>query len=438
MRDRIYRLLVSKEALRDGGELPAEVVEHQPRNFLRHVQALALTKTGDGLVDPKLVLAWILGSVGAPASAVGLLVPIREAGALLPQLAMARRVDAAPKKKVLWALGATGQALAVAGMAWVAWPGGETGHRVASAWGIVALLGVFAVFRALCSVSYRPLQGATLLRGSRGAATGTAGSLGAAAVLGFGALLAANVVPLSTASLAVALAIAALLWLLAALCVLALREAPPEESRESGEPPLSLRSSMGLLKDRRFRRFCLVRAALLPTALAPPFLVTAEGTPRALGTLGVFVLASSGAAVLSSALWGRLADRSSRRVLMWSGWMAAAPLALTAWAAQFAPHWLAPGWVLPSAMFILMNAYHGVRIGRATHLVDMAPKGQRAAYTAVSNTLIGAVLAAASGFGVLAQFGGRGAPLFAFAALCVVAAWLARTLEEVQGPRSAG
>ena len=48
-----------------------------------------MTKVADNLINPKLTLAWLLPSLGAPGFMVTLLVPIREAGALLPQLAIA-------------------------------------------------------------------------------------------------------------------------------------------------------------------------------------------------------------------------------------------------------------------------------------------------------------------------------------------------------------
>ena len=57
-----------------------------PGNFLRIIVANMLTKVGDLLTSPKTVLAWLIVAVGAPASLGGLLVPIRESGALIPQL----------------------------------------------------------------------------------------------------------------------------------------------------------------------------------------------------------------------------------------------------------------------------------------------------------------------------------------------------------------
>ena len=66
-----------------------DVHDREARNGLRHMVSLSMTKVADGLIDPKLVLSWLAGALGAPAALTGLLVPIREAGALLPQILMA-------------------------------------------------------------------------------------------------------------------------------------------------------------------------------------------------------------------------------------------------------------------------------------------------------------------------------------------------------------
>jgi hypothetical protein len=55
-------------------------------NKLIHLASLSMTKIGDGLVDPKLVLSWALNAAGAPQAAIGLLVPLRESLAMLPQI----------------------------------------------------------------------------------------------------------------------------------------------------------------------------------------------------------------------------------------------------------------------------------------------------------------------------------------------------------------
>ena len=79
-----------------------------------------------------------------------------------------------------------------------------------------------------------------------------------------------------------------------------------------------------------------------------------------------------------------------------------------------------------------MIAYQGVRLGRSTHIVDMAARDDRAAYTALSNSIIGALLLAGGLFGLLAEFAGAAAVLAVFAVMCALAAVVAFGLREEQ------
>ncbi len=94
--------------------------------------------------------------------------------------------------------------------------------------------------------------------------------------------------------------------------------------------------------------------------------------------------------------------------------------------------WLANGLLLPALLFVLMIAYQGVRLGRSTHLVDMATEDTRAAYTALSNTVIGVVLLVGGLFGVLAAVAGAESVLVVMAIMSVLAALASIGLEEVQ------
>ncbi len=430
---RLLRSVYRRVADADSAALAAlspESRERQPKHFCLHVTALAATKTGDGLIDPKLVLSWLLGALGAPAAAIGWLVPVREAGALLPQLALSRAVQNAPRLGTIWALGSIGQGAAVLAMAGAA----ATLEGAVAGWCIVALLAIFATCRSMSSVTYRALQGSTLVKSTRGTATGLAGTAASMLVFAFGGLLAFGVLPLTHEVILGALVLAAGLWIVAAVAVLGLHEEAPREAPQK-ERARSALGQLGLLKaDPQLLRFTAVRALLAATALAPPFLVTAglhAGSGRALGRLGPLVIASALASALSAYVWGRLADRSSRRVLIGSGLVAALPLSAVA----FRPDLPESDGALPVALFVLMVAYQGVRLGRATHLVDMAPKDQRAAYTAVSNTVIGAVLLAGGVFGWVAEYGGQATVLGAFTGTCLLASVLAAGLEEVQSSR---
>ncbi|WP_233346949.1 hypothetical protein [Hyphobacterium sp. CCMP332] len=89
---------------------PRSACHEEAGNFFRHVGSLSLSKIADGLIDPKLVLSWLMLSLGAPAALVGLLVPIREAAALLPQLFTAGALRRLPRRKWAWASGSAVQA----------------------------------------------------------------------------------------------------------------------------------------------------------------------------------------------------------------------------------------------------------------------------------------------------------------------------------------
>lgn len=59
-----------------------------PCNAIRIIGASALPNIGDRIVDAKTVLPWLFASIDAPTALVGLLVPIRESGSMLPQVAL--------------------------------------------------------------------------------------------------------------------------------------------------------------------------------------------------------------------------------------------------------------------------------------------------------------------------------------------------------------
>jgi hypothetical protein len=76
-------------------------------------------------------------------------------------------------------------------------------------------------------------------------------------------------------------------------------------------------------------------------------------------------------------------------------------------------------------------AHAGIRIGRKTYLVDMATMETRATYVAVSNTLIGMVLLAGGGFGVVAQWLGTPATIGILGLICLAGVVASGRLDEV-------
>jgi hypothetical protein len=409
------------------GTAQGDLKPGEARNGVIHVAALSLTKVGDSLMDPKLVLAWVLSALGAPGVVIGALVPVREAGALLPQLVLARRVERAVQRKRIWAFGALGQGAAALGIVAAV----LTLEGAAAGWVILALVGVLAVARAAASVSYKDVLARTIAKGRRGAVTGFAAAAASVAGFGFGVMMALGVFDVAIPVLAGAVALAGGAFLLAALLFLRLNE--PENGADAEADHGIAALLRPLRKDRQLQIFIAARAALTVTALAPPFIVmlsSANGR-GALDQLGPMVMASTAAAVLSSYVWGRMSDRSSRQTLMAAGGLACAVLLLTGVAGMVFGG-LGGAWGAGLAIFAAQIAYEGVRAGRKLHLTDMAEDDFRARYTALSNTLIGAALLAGGLFGVAADYFGPAPLLIVFAGISLVGAVIAARLDEVQ------
>ena len=230
----------------------------------------------------------------------------------------------------------------------------------------------------------------------------------------------------------VGLGIAGLAWLVASLNFTGLKEEPG--ASEGGKAAISAAfENLSLLKtEPQLRRFILVRGLLTGTALAPPFMIAAGAGEGAdgYGGLGFLLLASAFASLVSGTVWGVLSDRSSRMVLILSAVSGAIALALTVGLSLSG--YLSVPFVLPVVLFGLMIAYQGVRLGRSTHLVDMAHEETRAAYTALSNTVIGVLLLLGSGFSALAALTGPVSVIGVMAVMCALAGFFALGLDEVQ------
>ena len=425
---KVFEMLTSGDEGRVCKDIPDSACRDEAGNFFTHVASLSTSKISDGLIDPKLVLSWLLTTLGAPTWLIGLLVPVREAGALLPQLFTAAALRRLPQRKWAWSVGSAIQGLSAASMGLAAFflEGKLAGYA------ILAALAVLALARSVCSVTYKDVLGKTVSKSRRGTATGTASTVGAAAVLIYGALL--SVGWIDRMSLVIGgLLLAGGLWMTGAALFTTLQE-EPGATEGGGNPIQSFRDNFTLLADdTQLRRFILTRGLLISTALAPPFMVALGTNTEAgqmFGGLGLLVIASAGAGLLSSYVWGRLADRSSRKVLILTA--AAATLALLATLGLNAAGVLQDVWALPLVLFVLMIAYQGVRLGRSTHLIDMASQENRAAYTALSNTIIGTLLILGGGFSVVAELAGEAAVIGLLALMSVLAIPVAFGLEEVQ------
>ena len=132
MHERVYRFLFNDEDARVCKDIPPNACNDQPRNFLIHIVALALTKTGDQFMDPKITLSWLLTTLGSPAFYLSLLVPVHNTFSLLPQMLVAAAIRRIAIRKWLWSAGALGQSVALLYMGYVALnlEGGDAGLAI--------------------------------------------------------------------------------------------------------------------------------------------------------------------------------------------------------------------------------------------------------------------------------------------------------------------
>jgi hypothetical protein len=119
----------------------------------------------------------------------------------------------------------------------------------------------------------------------------------------------------------------------------------------------------------------------------------------------------------------------SRWVLILAGLVAAVAMAA---AVLLSRTGMAGGWSIPAVLFVLMIAYHGVRQGRSTYLVDMSPGHERASYAALANTVIGTLLLVVGALGGALSALGADWALAGFALLSVLGSLAALGLNEVE------
>lgn len=411
-------------------DLPDSACREQPRSVALHVAALSLTKGGEGLADVKIVLAWLLDAIGAPTWAIGLLVPVRESLAMLPQLLISARIRRLPVRKHVYVAGSVVQGAAIIGIGVIALtlPGNLAGILA------IALIATFALGRSLCSISHKDVLAKTVDRGRRGSVSGIAGSVAAAVTLLVAVAFSVGWLPLSVPVVAGMVILGGAAWLLAALVFEAVREYPGATEGAVGGLSAVIAQLALLRSDVQLKRLITTRILLLSTALASPFYIALSGDsePGGLGALGPFMMASAAASLSSAYVWGWLADRSSRRSLMVSAALGTLVNGVTAFAALAAPEWLDSTLFLPVMMFVLVIAHQGVRLGRSVHIIDMADVDTRAAYTAVSNSVVGVVLLGGGVFGIIAHWFGIGMVLALFALMAGLAIATASRLDEVQ------
>jgi len=399
------------------------------RNFLSNAFSGLASKLADQLMNPGIVIPYLFSSISVPVFASGFIVPLRRAGSTVPQIALANTVKKYPVRKIIWVVAAIGQAISVLFMALFAlFIGGIIG-------GILVLIFLlsFSLIRGFGSISFNDTLAKTISKGQRGKLMASRATLGGLAALGIGLMLRFYVSNTSNQIYIYLLFGAAFFWGIAALLFWMIAE--EKGSTETSENTWKdVKKGMKFLKQNdTFRKFIIALSFLTTVVLSVPYftLLINSLSNSSFQTFGVIFIASSIAQIISNPIWGYFADKSSRKTIIFSGFIAAI-MSFVAFFMSFYSTIRLNDFMYGIIMFIIVVALAGVQVGRKTYLVDWAPSEQRALYVATSNTIRGIITIIGILFGVLAQFGGFLLLFSVFTVLMILGVLFVFRLPEIQ------
>jgi MFS family permease len=384
-------------------DIPQEVCTSAPQNFFLNSLNGMSTKLADQLASPGLVLPWFLDALGVPTSLIGLLSPIRRAGALLPQLVVSGRIRQLPLRKWFWMAGGAGFGIALILMI----PSALLLTPLSAGILVLFLLALGSIARGFSSVAFKDVLAKTIPQGNRGKLLALRATLGGILALIAGLLLRTRFSDQAVDSITpylVIIGFAGGFWLGSVIFVYFIHEKPGavEESRNILQ---ELKAGLRVLRRvPGFRKFVATRGVLLSIELSLPFfaLYARRSMDSNAGALGGFVAAASISSLISSPFWGRFADQTSRYTMVLSAGMAAlgGVMILVLEAVDPIPKNI---FTLALPVVFLGLGIAGVRLGRKTYFVDGAPSGERPLYAAISNTISGMLILLGGAFGLVAD-----------------------------------
>ena len=424
----VYEKLTDEEDARLCLDIDDSACRESPQSFFLILSSYFLTKLGDAIASPKTTLAWLVTAVGAPPFVLGFLVPIRESGSMIPQLFIGSAIRQLPIRKWVWVSGSVAQGLCIVGVGFVAlFVEGKT-----AGWAVLALVILFSLARGFCSVAAKDVLGKTIPKDKRGQLNGWSASGAGLLSVVLGLVLMFPAVNTAEARVIGGLLFGAgLLWMIAALVYSQVPEFSGETAggRNAREALAKLNI---LVSDAPFRRFVITRALLMCSALSAPFYVALAQSNQGsiIAVLGAFVVAAGLASLISAPIWGRVADRSSKHVMIFAALITASIGIATLLTDRFLPGLSGSAWFLPVAYFVLSVAHSGVRVGRKTYIVNLGSGNQRTDYVAISNTVIGVLLLIVGSVGALAPLISTAGVIGLLALMGLVGAALGTTLPD--------
>ena len=209
---------------------------------------------------------------------------------------------------------------------------------------------------------------------------------------------------------------------------------PLSEVGDKGVNFIDVFKELSLLRtDSVFREFVIARSLFLCAALSAPYyvLIAQQRSENGVLILGLFILSSGLASLLSSPFWGLFSDHSSRKVMMFSSLLSAFTGVALFSTVKLFPQTSFTTLLIVILYFVLSVAHQGVRIGRKTYLVNLGEGNKRTSYVSVSNTIIGFILLAMSSISLLTYSISLASLVLVFSIITLAGVYMVIRLPEV-------
>ncbi|MDO6567536.1 MFS transporter [Alteromonas sp. 1_MG-2023] len=346
----------------------------------RLIVSLAFNKLADLLVSAKVTLPALLISLGAPGWMIMWLVPIRESGALLPQAFVGLYLRKRSARHNVWRVGLAVQISAVCSMLFAALLlDGITAGAV-----ILAALILLSIGRSASSLTVKDIEANVSPKGERGRLVGLASTASGVMTLCAAVPLVYFEEQLEDYSLFILLICSVLAFGVALFSMFTIKTYVETDEFKD-------KSVFNWRFDNTVYRFIFVRGLFVNTALVAPYFML-ESSQNAKSLLPYYLAVQALASMLSSFIWGAIADKSARYTLQLSGVLA---LLACVGLLSMQPDSL---WLSATLFFILSIAHAGVRTGRKTYSLDIKDGQERTELVGFSNTAIGLILLGFGGF----------------------------------------
>ena len=372
----------------------------------RIIVALVLSKSTDILLSAKTTLPTLLNTLGAPTWMLGLLVPLRESGSLLPQALMSGWLMSKNSRRLPWVVSMLTQAFFIAIMIFVPllvlplfMDQASRGYALSIGLLVLVALTGLSLARAMTSLTMKDIQAGHLDKGKRGNVVGIASTAAGVLSLLFGAFTLLS----GKMDEQVILIIAVLCIVAMLVSVLTLKNLETKVEGVCCGEDNTITKNLSAAKIKSYidtfsgqlGLFILVRSCFVHTALIAPFYIvwaSSLSSQKGLITLSSFIIAQATASILSSYTWGTLSDHNAKLTMQLGALMVLLVCLATVIIIQFelaqSIHsiWFVVGY------FLISVGHNGARSGRKIYALDVKEGSDRTDFIGKTNTSIGAVV----------------------------------------------